>query len=51
MDVISEGGGHRIGCGRTRQIGCQFAQGAAFGQPMTAAAARKLMGAEPVERL
>ena len=29
------------------QIGCQFAQGSAFGQPMSAAAAGKLMGAEP----
>ena len=29
------------------QLGCEFAQGTAFGEPMTAPQARKLMGAAP----
>jgi diguanylate cyclase (GGDEF)-like protein/PAS domain S-box-containing protein len=48
MDVISEGADTESDAVELAQIGCQFAQGAAFGQPMSAAAARKLMGAEPV---
>ena len=47
MDVISEGADTESDAVELAQIGCQFAQGAAFGQPMSAAAARKLMGAEP----
>jgi EAL domain-containing protein (putative c-di-GMP-specific phosphodiesterase class I) len=45
MEVISEGAETESDAVELAQIGCQFAQGAAFGQPMTAAAARKLMGA------
>ena len=45
MDVISEGAETESDAVELAQIGCQFAQGAAFGQPMSAAAARKLMGA------
>jgi diguanylate cyclase (GGDEF)-like protein/PAS domain S-box-containing protein len=47
MDVISEGAETESDAVELAQIGCQFAQGTAFGQPMTAAAARKLMGAAP----
>ena len=45
MDVISEGAETESDAVELAQLGCQFAQGAAFGQPMSAAAARKLMGA------
>ena len=44
MDVISEGAETESDAVELAQLGCQFAQGAAFGQPMNAAAARKLMG-------
>jgi diguanylate cyclase (GGDEF)-like protein len=47
MEVISEGADTESDAVELAQIGCQFAQGAAFGQPMSAAAARKLMGAAP----
>jgi len=47
MDVISEGAETESDTVELAQIGCQFAQGTAFGQPMSAAAARKLMGATP----
>jgi diguanylate cyclase (GGDEF)-like protein/PAS domain S-box-containing protein len=47
MDVISEGAETESDAVELAQFGCQFAQGAAFGQPMSAAAARKLMGAPP----
>ncbi|HZZ62624.1 MAG TPA: EAL domain-containing protein [Roseiarcus sp.] len=47
MEVISEGAETESDAVELAQIGCQFAQGAAFGQPMSAAAARKLMGAAP----
>ena len=47
MEVISEGAETESDAVELAQIGCQFAQGAAFGQPMSAAAARKLMGATP----
>ena len=47
MDVVSEGADTESDAVELAQIGCQFAQGSAFGQPMSAAAARKLMGAEP----
>ncbi|MBV9287715.1 MAG: EAL domain-containing protein [Hyphomicrobiales bacterium] len=45
MEIISEGAETESDAVELAQIGCQFAQGAAFGQPMSAAAARKLMGA------
>jgi diguanylate cyclase (GGDEF)-like protein/PAS domain S-box-containing protein len=47
MEVVSEGAETESDAVELAQIGCQFAQGAAFGQPMSAAAARKLMGAAP----
>ena len=48
MDVISEGAETESDAVELAQFGCQFAQGAAFGQPISAAAARKLMGAPPL---
>ena len=47
MDVISEGAETESDAVELAQIGCQFAQGTTFGQPMNAAAVRKLMGAVP----
>jgi diguanylate cyclase (GGDEF)-like protein/PAS domain S-box-containing protein len=48
MDVITEGAETESDAIELSQLGCEFAQGFAFGQPMTAAAARKLMGAAPI---
>jgi diguanylate cyclase (GGDEF)-like protein/PAS domain S-box-containing protein len=48
MDVITEGAETESDAVELSQLGCEFAQGFAFGQPMTAAAARKLMGAAPI---
>ncbi|MGO4869241.1 MAG: EAL domain-containing protein [Roseiarcus sp.] len=48
MDVITEGAETESDAVELSQLGCEFAQGFAFGQPMTAAAARKLMGATPL---
>jgi len=48
MDVITEGAETESDAIELSQLGCEFAQGFAFGQPMTAAAARKLMGAVPI---
>ena len=45
MDVITEGAETESDAVELAQLGCEFAQGFAFGQPMTAGAARKLMGA------
>jgi diguanylate cyclase (GGDEF)-like protein/PAS domain S-box-containing protein len=47
MDVIIEGAETESDAIELSQMGCEFAQGAAFGQPMTAVQARKLMGAAP----
>ncbi|MBV8474663.1 MAG: GGDEF domain-containing protein, partial [Hyphomicrobiales bacterium] len=48
MDVITEGAESESDAVELSQIGCEFAQGYAFGEPMSAAAARKLMGAAPL---
>ena len=48
MDVITEGAETESDAVELSQLGCEFAQGFAFGEPMTAAAARKLMGAAPI---
>ena len=45
MDVVAEGAETESDVIELYQLGCEFAQGFAFGQPMTAAEARKLMGA------
>jgi diguanylate cyclase (GGDEF)-like protein len=48
MDVITEGAETESDAVELSQLGCEFAQGIAFGHPMTAVAARKLMGAAPI---
>lgn len=48
MDVITDGAETESDAIELSQLGCEFAQGFAFGQPMTAAAARRLMGAAPL---
>jgi len=48
MDVITEDAESESDAVELSQLGCEFAQGFAFGQPMTAVAARKLMGAAPI---
>ena len=45
MDVIVDGVETESDAVELAQLGCEFAQGAAFGEPMTAPQARKLMGA------
>ena len=47
MQVIVEGVETESDAVALAQLGCEFAQGSVFGQPMTAAQARKLMGATP----
>ncbi len=46
MDVVAEGAETESDAVELSQLGCEFAQGFAFGQPLSAAEARKLMGAE-----
>jgi diguanylate cyclase (GGDEF)-like protein/PAS domain S-box-containing protein len=50
MEVIAEGAESESDVIELSQIGCEYAQGFAFGQPLTASDARKLVGAaaEPV---
>jgi EAL domain-containing protein (putative c-di-GMP-specific phosphodiesterase class I) len=50
MDVVAEGAESESDAIELYQLGCQYAQGFAFGEPMTAFAARQLVGAttEPV---
>jgi diguanylate cyclase (GGDEF)-like protein/PAS domain S-box-containing protein len=45
MDVIADGAETESDAVELSQLGCEFAQGVAFGQPMTALQARRLMGA------
>jgi diguanylate cyclase (GGDEF)-like protein/PAS domain S-box-containing protein len=47
MDVVVEGVESESDAIALAQLSCEFAQGSAFGQPMTAAQARRLMGAAP----
>jgi len=46
MDVVAEGAETESDAVELSQLGCEFAQGLAFGKPLSAAEARKLMGAE-----
>ena len=45
MDVIADAADNELDAVELSQIGAEFAEGLAFGLPMTAAQARKLMGA------
>jgi EAL domain-containing protein (putative c-di-GMP-specific phosphodiesterase class I) len=45
MDVVAEGAETESDAVELSQMGCEFAQGYAFGPPMSAADARKLVGA------
>jgi EAL domain-containing protein (putative c-di-GMP-specific phosphodiesterase class I) len=47
MDVVAEGAETESDAVELSQMGCEFAQGYAFGPPMSAAEARKLVGASP----
>jgi diguanylate cyclase (GGDEF)-like protein/PAS domain S-box-containing protein len=46
MEVVAEGAETESDVIELYQLGCEFAQGFAFGQPMAAQDARKLLGAE-----
>ncbi len=48
MDVVAEGAESESDVVELSQLGCEFAQGFAFGQPITAAEARKIVGATDV---
>ena len=45
MEVVAEGAETESDVVELHQLGCEFAQGFVFGQPMAAAEARKLLGA------
>ena len=47
MEVVAEGAESESDAIELYQIGCQYAQGYAFGEPMTALQARQLVGAAP----
>ncbi|MDE2017140.1 MAG: GGDEF domain-containing protein, partial [Hyphomicrobiales bacterium] len=47
MAVVAEGAESASDAVELAQLGCEFAQGFAFGQPLSAADARKLVGAKP----
>ena len=48
MDVVVEGAETESDAVELSQLGCEFAEGPAFGRTMSAAQARKLMGAEAI---
>ena len=45
MEVVAEGAESESDVIELSQLGCEYAQGFAFGQPITAAEARKIVGA------
>ena len=51
MEVVAEGAENDSDAVELYQLGCEFAQGYAFGEPMTADEARRLISpAEPALR-
>jgi len=49
MDVVAEGAETEADAAELYQLGCEYAQGYAFGEPMTAAEAQKLLSADGLE--
>jgi EAL domain-containing protein (putative c-di-GMP-specific phosphodiesterase class I) len=49
MDVVAEGAETDSDAVELYQLGCEYAQGYAFGEPMTPEAARKLLLSEQLE--
>jgi EAL domain-containing protein (putative c-di-GMP-specific phosphodiesterase class I) len=49
MDVVAEGAETDSDAVELYQLGCEYAQGFAFGEPMTPEAARKLLLSEQLE--
>ncbi len=49
MDVVAEGAETEADANELYELGCEYAQGYAFGPPMTALEARKLVGAATTE--
>jgi len=49
MDVVAEGAETDSDAVELYQLGCEYAQGYAFGEPMSADAARELLEAERLE--
>jgi EAL domain-containing protein (putative c-di-GMP-specific phosphodiesterase class I) len=49
MDVVAEGAETDADAVELYQLGCEYAQGYAFGEPMTAAEAQKLLTEEELE--
>jgi EAL domain-containing protein (putative c-di-GMP-specific phosphodiesterase class I) len=49
MDVVAEGAETDSDAVELYQLGCEYAQGYVFGEPMTAEAARKLLTSEQLE--
>ncbi|MBS7702320.1 EAL domain-containing protein [Chelatococcus asaccharovorans] len=47
MEVVAEGAENESDAVELAQLGCEYAQGFAFGEPMTAHDARRLVGAAP----
>jgi EAL domain-containing protein (putative c-di-GMP-specific phosphodiesterase class I) len=49
MDVVAEGAETDSDAVELYQLGCEYAQGFAFGEPMTADAARELLMSDQLE--
>ncbi len=47
MDVVAEGAESESDAVELYQLGCEYAQGYAFGEPMSAPEARRLVGSAP----
>jgi EAL domain-containing protein (putative c-di-GMP-specific phosphodiesterase class I) len=47
MEIVAEGAESEAEAAALGELGCEYAQGYAFGEPMTALQARQLVGAAP----